>query len=111
MNSAQDPAQSRSPDPAELRAIPIWLRWTVGLLGVALLALGAIAVFFTANGTGSAALVTAGAVLVGLSVLAERLEGVELAGLKMGLKAASKASEKERAAIAADRSGDHAQAS
>ena len=82
------------------------LRWTTGLSGAALLVAGAVAVFTTANGSGTAALIAAGVVLIVVALLAERLESVEAAGLKLGIRAQAAAQVKEDAAEVAEGKGD-----
>ena len=71
-----------SPD----RSAQLLFRVAVALIGVALLAAGAIAVFVTDNGTGSAALVGVGAALLLAAGLWERLESFELGGAKLSLR-------------------------
>jgi hypothetical protein len=62
------------------------IRVAVGIAGVGLLAAGGVAVFVTDNGTGSAALVSIGAVLILAAGLWDRLESFEFAGSKWQLR-------------------------
>jgi ribosomal protein S9 len=78
-------------------------RLAVAVVGAALLAAGAVAVFVTANSAGAAALVAAGAVLVVVTLFANQLESVEGGGFKMQLGAVAA---KLREAEQADASGD-----
>jgi hypothetical protein len=55
-------------------------------MGVGLLAAGAVAVFATNNGTGSAALVAIGAALLIAAGMWDRLESLEFAGTKLQLR-------------------------
>jgi hypothetical protein len=57
-----------------------------GLVGAATFGAGVVAVFRTNNGTGSAALLTIGAVFVGFSVLGDRVESVKFGGAKLGIR-------------------------
>jgi len=54
-----------------------------GLVGVVTLAAGGVAVFATSNEVGSAALVTAGVAIAGVSVFANRIRGFEAAGVRL----------------------------
>lgn len=92
------------------RAVPLFLRWILGISGAALLWTGAVAVFASKNGPGTAALVTAGVVLIVVALLVERLESLEAAGLKLGMRAQVAAREKEEAAVTADVNGEPEQA-
>ncbi len=89
---------------------PVALRWAMGLSGTVVLLAGAVAVFKTSNGSGTAALIAAGVVLIVVAVLAERLESIEAAGMKVGMRAQAAAKVKEHAAVAADENGDHEEA-
>ena len=82
------------------------LRWAMGLSGAGLLVAGAVAVFTTSNGSGTAALIAAGVVLIVVALLAERLESVEAAGLKLGIRAQAAAHDREHAADLAEGKGD-----
>ncbi len=62
-------------------------RLGIALVGVGLLAAGAVAVFVTTNSAGSSTLVAAGTVLIGVAVFANRLESIEGAGVKIQLGA------------------------
>lgn len=77
--------------PAVIPRLPVWLRIATAAGGVALLVLGAGAVFVTENGSGSAALVAAGTVLVIVAALAERIESIEGGGVKVQLSAVATA--------------------
>jgi hypothetical protein len=73
--------------PTELAA-PVLGRATraVGVvIGLLTLAAGAVAVFVTDNEVGSAALVTAGAVVLGLAVFGNRVRAFEIAGVRLEL--------------------------
>ena len=54
--------------------------------GVLVLLAGGVAVFVTDNGAGSAALVAAGAAIVGVAVFANRLSAVEAGGVRLELE-------------------------
>jgi len=88
------------------RVVPMPLRWAMGLSGASLLVAGAVAVFTTSNGSGTAALIAAGVVLIVVALLAERLESVEAAGMKLGIRAQAAAHVKEHAAEVAEGKGD-----
>jgi hypothetical protein len=95
------------------RAVPKSLRWALGLSGVTALVAGGVAVYVSRNGSGTAALIAAGVVLILVALLAERLESLEAAGMKLGLRgaqAAVAATEKEEAAVIAESRGDHERA-
>lgn len=93
-----------------VRTAPIALRWAMGLSGAVLLLAGAVAVFRTSNGSGTAALITAGVVLIIVAVLTERLESIEAVGMKIGMRAQAAAKAKENAAVTADENGEHEEA-
>ncbi|HEX5114736.1 MAG TPA: hypothetical protein VFW65_06015 [Pseudonocardiaceae bacterium] len=78
-------------------------RLGVAMVGIALLAAGAVAVFVTTNSAGSAALVVAGGVLLVVTLFANRLESVEGGGIKLVL---DRAQAKLHQADEADASGD-----
>ena len=106
-----------SPDVATLRSaisvVPTWLRATIGVTGSFFLMVGTAAVFLTENGSGSAALIAAGVVLIILAVLTERLESLEAAGMKLQLTRAlaeADADGADRAAAAAEIAGDDEEA-
>lgn len=84
------------------------LRALLLVLGVVVLAVGAVAVFVSTNDTGSAGLVAAGAVLVCVGVFADRITAVEAAGLKLELIGAGQ--DKFEQADAAEAAGDPARA-
>ncbi len=79
-------------------------RTAVSLLGTALLAAGAFAVFLTTNSAGASTLIAAGTVLISLALFANRLQSVEGGGFKLQLGAAVAA--KLREAGEADATGD-----
>jgi hypothetical protein len=70
----------------------------IAALGVALIAAGAVAVFVVDNGTGAAALLSAGVVLLAIVFLGDRLETLRWGGLELTLR---------RQADAAAAAGDH----
>ena len=76
--------------------------------GGVLVALGCVAVFVSDNGAGTAAVLAAGAALVLVAVLAERITAVEAGGVKveLGQAVARKLDEAARA----DEDGDHVRA-
>jgi hypothetical protein len=89
----------------------------VGVVGMVSFSLGAYAVFRTTNSSGAAALITVGAVLLGLSLFSDKIESIEAAGIKVGLRrqARTKLLEAELAesrgdTAAADRLRDEARA-
>jgi hypothetical protein len=71
----------------------------VSLLALALLATGAVAVFVVENDAGSAALLTAGTLLLAIVALGERIESLRLGELELTLR---------RQADRAGEAGDHA---
>lgn len=98
------------PDRSDLRdvvtSVPTWLRVGIAVVGALVLAIGAVAVFRTTNGNGSAALVAAGLALIVLAVLTERLQSIEAAGLKLQLSTAMAEAEAEDAEQAAEHADD-----
>lgn len=78
-------------------------------MGIALLGLGAYAVFTTENSSGAAALIAVGAVLLGVSLFTDRIESVEALGMKLGLRrqAQSKLIEAELAESRGDTAAAH----
>lgn len=76
-------------DEGEARPPRSGLLWFALVLGSALLAGGVMAVFLTSNEGGSAAILWAGALLVGLSLIGDRIDGFETAGVKVRLKASA----------------------
>jgi hypothetical protein len=66
------------------------VRVGAAVVGLAALAAGAVAVFATADGTGSAALVAAGVALLALAILGERIESLDTPGVKLKLYQASR---------------------
>lgn len=71
-------------------------------LGVVLLAVGSTAVFVTPNSTGTSLLIAAGTITLALGLLADRLQSIEGAGVKLQLGAIEKLEE----ARVADAAGD-----
>src|SRR4051794_40204125 len=69
--------------------VPGWAQVTVGAIGVALTTTGAVAVFVTANSAGAGSLVAAGAALLLLAMLVNRVQSFEGGGLKVQLAAAA----------------------
>jgi hypothetical protein len=65
---------------------PLVVRLAVAITGASSLGAGGAAVFLTDNGTGSAALVTLGGILLLASGLWDRLDSVEFAGTKLQLQ-------------------------
>jgi hypothetical protein len=80
------------------------VRVGAAVVGLAALAAGAVAVFATADGTGSAALVAAGVALLALAILGERIESLDTPGVKLKLYQASRRLSAE--ADAAEAAGD-----
>jgi hypothetical protein len=62
------------------------LRLGMAVVGLAVFVAGAVAVFATSNGGGSAALVTVGAALVLLAALGDRVRALELGAAKLSLQ-------------------------
>lgn len=97
-------AHAGTASPQPYRAVKIAL----GVLGALTLACGATAVFVTANDAGAASLVIAGAAMIALGVLIERISWVkagpvelqllELARIQAETAAAVEAGDRERAA-------------
>jgi YD repeat-containing protein len=79
-------------------------RFALGIVGLASFVVGAVAVFVTENGTGTAALLTIGAVLMVFGAMGERIESLELGNAKLRLRAA--AAEKYEQAEVLEREGD-----
>ena len=94
----------RTPLPGVGFSSPLVMRVVVAVTGVSLLAAGATAVFATENGTGSAALVSIGAVLLVAAGLWDRLETLEFAGAKLQLRVVEQL---RRRADEAEARGDH----
>jgi hypothetical protein len=61
-------------------------RAVAGLLGAATFGAGVAAVFATSNGTGSAALLTIGALFIAFSALGDRLQSVEFGGVNLTIR-------------------------
>jgi hypothetical protein len=80
----------------------------IGVVGVATFAAGLVAVFKTNNGTGSAALVTVGAVLALFAALGDRVQALGLGSAKLSLRDLAR----QRFALASERevAGDAAAA-
>lgn len=79
-----------------------WVRWGASALGVVGFAAGSVAVFVSDNGLGTVALVIVGAVLMLFPFFEHRIQGVEVGGTKLLLRA----EEHQRRADAAERRGD-----
>ena len=62
------------------------LRLMAVILGVPIFGTGVVAVFSTENGTGAAALLGIGAAFVAFGALGDRLESVDLGGVKLSIK-------------------------
>lgn len=94
------------------RAATVWftpaLRTLTVLLGAGSFGLGAFAVFATQNGTGAAALIVFGGVLLLLALLGNRVESLEFGGATLRLRAA--AAERFALAEESERLGDTATA-
>ncbi len=94
------------------RAASIWftpaLRTLTALLGAASFGAGALAVFVTQNGTGSAALIVFGGVLVLLALLGSRIESLDFGGATLRMRA--DAAERFAMAEESERQGDIATA-
>ncbi|CAL9647109.1 hypothetical protein [Streptomyces sp. enrichment culture] len=94
------------------RATTVWftpaLRTLAVVLGVGSFGLGALAVFATESGTGAAALIVFGGVLLLLSLLGSHVESLEFGGATLRLRAA--AAERFALAEESDRLGDTAMA-
>ncbi|MFE4258134.1 hypothetical protein [Streptomyces sp. NPDC056883] len=94
-------------------AATIWFtptfRTLTALLGAGSFGLGAFAVFATQNGTGSAALIVFGGVMLLLALLGSRIESLEFGGATLRLRAA--AAERFALAEESERQGDMATAS
>ncbi|MFC8916890.1 hypothetical protein ACGF5F_15170 [Streptomyces sp. NPDC047821] len=84
------------------------MRTLTALLGAASFGLGAFAVFSTQNGTGAAALITVGAVLLILALFDSRVESLEFGGATLRMRAA--AAERFALADESERQGDIATA-
>jgi hypothetical protein len=80
------------------------LRVILVTFGVASFVAGAVAVFATQNGTGAAALLTAGVVLALFAMMGDRIESLELGNAKLRLRAA--AADKYLQAETSERAGD-----
>ncbi|MCQ9132662.1 hypothetical protein [Streptomyces hilarionis] len=87
--------------------VPTW-RALAALLGLGAFGLGALAVFMTQNGTGSAALIMFGGVLLILAMLGSRIESLEFGGAKLRMRAA--AADRFALAEESERRGDIATA-
>ncbi|MFE5297740.1 hypothetical protein [Streptomyces sp. NPDC056632] len=84
------------------------LRTLTALLGAGAFGLGALAVFATSNGTGAAALIVFGGVLLLLALLGSHVESLEFGGATLRLRAA--AAERFALAEESERQGDIATA-
>lgn len=78
-------------------------RVLAGVLGIAALGAGAVAVFVSTNTVGTGALIAAGLVLTAFGVFGDRIATIEGGGLKLGLEAAAES--RYVAAEAAERAG------
>ncbi|MEV6684818.1 hypothetical protein AB0N28_05695, partial [Streptomyces sp. NPDC051130] len=65
------------------------LRMLTALMGAGSFGLGALAVFATQNGTGAAALIAFGGVLVLVALLGSRIESLEFGGATLRIRAAA----------------------
>ncbi|MEU4080627.1 hypothetical protein DEJ45_01860 [Streptomyces venezuelae] len=99
--------KARATRAATVRFTPALRALTV-LLGTGSFALGALAVFATQNGTGAAALIVFGGVLLILALLGSRVESLEFGGATLRLRAA--AAERFELAEESERLGDTATA-
>lgn len=94
------------------RAAYVWftpvLRTVTALLGAASFGAGVLAVFATQNGTGSAALIVFGGVLLLLALLGSRIESLEFGGATLRMRA--DAAERFALAEESERQGDIATA-
>ncbi|RKT08632.1 hypothetical protein BX286_6744 [Streptomyces sp. 3211.6] len=94
------------------RAGTLWFRPTLraltALMGAGSFGLGALAVFATQNGTGAAALIVFGGVLLLVALLGSRVESLEFGGATLRLRAA--AAERFALAEESERRGDIATA-
>jgi len=77
------------------------VRIGASVLGISLLATGAVAVFVTTNSVGSSALIAAGTVVIVLALFANQLESIEGGGVKIQLGAVASKLEEARLADAA----------
>lgn len=97
-----------APDPGTARAdtgpFTGLMRVALAVVGLGSWAAGVLAVFETENGTGSAALVTVGVLLLFVGLLGNRIESIELGGAKVRLKA--QAAEKLALADRMEQEGD-----
>ncbi|PWV44437.1 hypothetical protein [Nocardiopsis sp. L17-MgMaSL7] len=84
-----------------------WVRWGASALGIVGFVAGAVAVFVSDNGLGTVALLVVGAVLMLFPFFEHRIQGVEVGGTKLLLRA----EEHQRRADAAERRGDMVTAS
>lgn len=93
-------------------ATTVWfkpvLRTLTALLGAGSFGIGALAVFATQNGPGSAALIVFGGVLLLLALLGSRIESLEFGGATLKIRAA--AAERFALAEESERQGDVATA-
>jgi hypothetical protein len=81
------------------------LRLAAALVGLLLLASGVVAVFVTETEAGSASLLGLGGLVLGVAIFSDRIESIEFAGAKLGLRDIAR----EQFALAATREsqGDH----
>lgn len=81
----------------------------IAILGMAILASGVVAVFLTENGTGSAALITLGALAIGVAVFSDRIETIEFGGARLTLRVLAR--QRFELAVKREQEGDIATAS
>ncbi|HWM09304.1 MAG TPA: hypothetical protein VNO82_08160 [Solirubrobacteraceae bacterium] len=62
------------------------VRGLAGVLGFAVFAAGAVAVFVTENGTGAAAMLAIGAAFMAFAALGDRIQSLELGGVKLTIR-------------------------
>jgi hypothetical protein len=81
------------------------VRLAAAVLGLLILMSGVVAVFATEAGAGSASLLALGGLVLAVAIFSDRIETIEFAGAKLGLRGLAR----ERLAFAAvrERQGDH----
>jgi hypothetical protein len=67
----------------------VWLRLLLGTLGAASFGAGVVAVFVSANGTGTGVLLAFGGAVLVLALLGDRIDSLEFGGTKLKLRAAA----------------------
>ena len=85
------------------RSIP--LRLAAAAVGLLVLTCGVVAVFVTETEAGSASLLALGALVLAVAVFSDRIESIEFAGAKLGLR--DLARERFELAATRERQGDH----